>query len=395
MRYRKFKADYLFTGNELLTGNNVLIADKNGVIKNIVDEENAGDDIEIFEGIISPGFINCHCHLELSHMKNVIESGTGLIDFLIKVVSLRASVKEEMEVAIQAADKEMYNNGIVAVGDISNTTDSLQTKLKSKLHYHNFIEVLGFTEEKATTALEPYLNVYKTFCDAGFDEHTSIVPHAPYTISKGMFKLINDLSQGKIISIHNQECLAEDELYQTKTGDFFRLYHHLNINTDFFEPYSTSSLQSYLPMLDKSSQILLIHNTFTKQTDLDFSVEQVAKTKQELFWCLCANANLYIENKLPPVELFKQNHSNVVLGTDSYSSNWSLNILDEIKTLQKNFTSLKTEEVLHWATLNGAKALGVNETFGSLEKGKKPGVVLINNINNKKITGQSSAKRIL
>jgi cytosine/adenosine deaminase-related metal-dependent hydrolase len=384
----------LFTGNELLTCNNVLITDENGVIENIIDEEVAGSDIEIFEGIISPGFINCHCHLELSHMKNVIESGTGLIDFLIQVVSLRASVKEEMEAAIQAADEEMYNNGIVAVGDISNTTDSLQTKLKSKIQYHNFIEVLGFTEEEATTVLELYLNVYKTFCYAGFEEHTSIVPHAPYTLSRSLFKLINDLSQGKIISIHNQECLAEDELYQTKTGDFFRLYHHLKINTDFFKPYNTSSLQSYLPMLDKPGKLLLIHNTVTGQMDIDFSVEQVAKTKQQLFWCLCANANLYIENKLPPVELFKQNNCNVVLGTDSYSSNWSLNILDEIKTLQKNF-ALKTEELLQWATLNGAKALCVDDKSGSFEKGKKPGILLINHIKKKRITEQSSAKRIL
>ena len=129
-------------------------------------------------------------------MKNVIESGTGLIDFLIKVVSMRGAVKEEMDAAIQNADEEMYNGGIVAVGDISNTTDSLQTKLQSKIRYQNFIEVLGFSEERAKIALEPYLNVYKDFCDAGLEENTSIVPHAPYTISTTMFNLINDLSAG-------------------------------------------------------------------------------------------------------------------------------------------------------------------------------------------------------
>src|ERR1044072_9146023 len=116
MSYRKFKADYIFTGTQFLAAGNILITDENGVIEDITSEKDAGDAIEIFEGVISPGFINAHCHLELSHMKNVIESGTGLIDFLIKVVSLRGSIKEEMDAAIKAADDEMFKGGIVAVG---------------------------------------------------------------------------------------------------------------------------------------------------------------------------------------------------------------------------------------------------------------------------------------
>ncbi|HEY2727259.1 MAG TPA: amidohydrolase family protein [Parafilimonas sp.] len=395
MSYRKFKANYLFTGKDLLDNNFVLITDENGIIKNILDEKEAGDDVQIFEGIISPGFINCHCHLELSHMKNVIESGTGLIDFLIKVVSKRDFLKEEIEVAAKAADEEMYKNGIVAVGDISNTTDSLGTKIESKIYYQNFIEVLGFNEERAQIVFDNYLKVYNAFCDAGFIKNTSIVPHAPYTISTTLFNLINNFSAEKIISIHNQETLAEDELYQTKTGDFFRLYHHLNINTDFFQPYNKSSLQSYLSLLDKAKNVLLIHNTFTNKEDIDFAEEQSIQTGQQIFWCLCANANLYIENKLPPVELLQQNNCNIVLGTDSYSSNWSLNILDEMKTLQKNFTSISLKQLLQWATINGATALNMQGKFGSFDKGKQPGIVLINNINKEKLTEQSVVKKIL
>lgn len=394
MRYRKFKADALFTGKELLDSNNILITGENGIIESVVKEQDAGDNIEILEGIISPGFINSHCHLELSHMKDAVEPGTGLIDFLIKVVSDRMAVKEAIDVAIENTDKEMFNAGIVAVGDICNTADSLSTKLQSKIYYHNFIEALGFAESAAAARFSAYQAVYDKFYEAGFTENTSIVPHAPYTISAGMFHLINEASAGRIISIHNQECLAEDELYQTKTGDFFRLYHHLKMNTDFFQPYKKTSLQSYLPLIDKPKTVLLVHNTFTKQSDIEFSVEQSKKTSQQIFWCICANANLYIENALPPVELLKQNNCNIVLGTDSYSSNTSLNILDELKTLQKNFPSILLEEMLQWATANGAKALGIDHKFGSFEPGKQPGVMLITNLHNKKLNQASVAKRI-
>src|SRR4029079_14414126 len=100
----------------------------------------------------------------------------------------------EIEAAMKSADEEMYDGGVVAVGDICNTTNSLQIKPASRVRYHNFIEVLGFTEERAKMVLNNYLNVYKEFVDAGFEKNTSIVPHAPYTISAAMFRLINNFS---------------------------------------------------------------------------------------------------------------------------------------------------------------------------------------------------------
>ena len=394
MSYRKFKADYIFDGNEFLDKSYVLIINENGVVENIIDEKDAGDDIEVYNGIISPGFINCHCHLELSHLKNVVERGTGLVEFLIKVISNRSAVKEEVETAMFNADKEMYENGIVAVGDISNSTDSIKTKQQSKIQYQNFIEVLGFNEQ-SDERFQSYITVYNKFCDAGFRKHTSIVPHAPYTVSNSMFNLINNFSAGKSISIHNQETLAEDELYRTKAGEFLKLYQFLNINIDFFKPYNKSSLQSYLSLLNKAKQILLIHNTFTKQEDINFSIKQSKKANQTIFWCLCVNANLYIENRLPPVGLFQKNDCNMVLGTDSYSSNHSLNILDEIKALQQYCPTIELKDLLTWATLNGAKALNMETTFGSFEKGKKPGVNLINDISNNNLSETSTVKQLL
>lgn len=394
MGYRKFKADGIFNGSELLLSNKLLITNNEGIIEAIIDEQDAGDDIETFSGILSPGFINSHCHLELSCMKNVIETGTGLVDFLISVVSKRGKTKEEILNAIIAADKEMYDKGIVAVGDICNTTDSIKTKLQSRIHYHNFIEVLGFTEERAAAVVQNYTSVYTAFCEAGLNQ-TSMVPHAPYTIGAAVFKLINEASAGNIISIHNQETPAEDELYRCKTGDFFRLYHHLNINTDFFRPYNKSSVQSYVPLLDKPKTVLLVHNSCTTPADIDFVAAQSNITQQQFYWCLCPNANLYIENKLPAVESFIEKNCRIVLGTDSYSSNYSLDILAEIKTLQKHFPKISTELFLSWATLNGAKALGMDSHLGSFEKGKKPGVVLIDGIENAGITPGSGSTKII
>lgn len=395
MSYKKFKADKIFDGKNLLTGNAVLITNESGVIETIIDEKDAGDEIQFFEGLISPGFINCHCHLELSHLKNVVQTGTGLVEFILEVTGKRNYPVEEIEAAIQAADEEMYRNGIVAVGDICNTSDSIKRKLQSKIYYHNFIEAIGFSQERASEIFENFKNVYNSFSDAGFEKNTSIVPHAPYSVSAAMFTFINNFSEGKIISIHNQESKEEDELYQTNTGDFHKLYQQFHINTDFFKPTHKSSLQSYLPLLNKVKKVLLIHNTFTHQSDIEFSLQQAQESSQELFWCLCPNANLYIEKKLPAIQMFQQKNCELVIGTDSYSSNWQLNILDELKTIQNNFPSILLQDLLQWSTLNGANALNINNRFGCFKKGKQPGIVLIDNIHDNKLSYKSGIQRLL
>ncbi len=91
MAYNKLKADNIFTGTEMLIANEVLITNEDGSIEAIVDEKDAGENVQTFQGIISPGFINCHCHLELSHMKDMIHEKTGLVDFVLQVLKHRNS----------------------------------------------------------------------------------------------------------------------------------------------------------------------------------------------------------------------------------------------------------------------------------------------------------------
>src|SRR6476619_6502687 len=133
MTYRKLQADNIFTGTEMLGANNVLITGEKGIIENIVSVEDAGDDIQKFTGLLSPGFINCHCHLELSHMKGLIPGKTGLVDFVFSVVTQRHFPDGEILAAIEEAETEMINNGIVAVGDICNNLLTLSQKQKNKL----------------------------------------------------------------------------------------------------------------------------------------------------------------------------------------------------------------------------------------------------------------------
>ena len=384
MPYKKFQSGQLFTGYELLDGDHVLITDQEGRVEEIVQARNAGDDIQKLPGILSPGLINCHCHLELSHLKNVIPPGTGLIEFLCSVVTKRNFDPLLIQEQIAKAEKEMYDNGIVAVGDTGNTADTAAVKSKSNIYWQNFVEVLSFTDEKANENIKHYETVLQTLNKIQNPKskiRNSLVPHAPYSISPKTFQLINDLTKDQIISIHNQENPAEDELYKTGGGDYLRLFKILGVNQSPFPITGKSSIRSCLPYFQNGQTILLIHNTYMSEEDILWTNSYASENHLELVYCFCPNANLYIENKLPQIDLYINHNCQVVLGTDSYSSNWQLSMAKEVKAIHTNYPQIPLSTVLQWATINGAKALRWDDILGSFEKGKKPGVTLIDPIN--------------
>lgn len=372
-----------------------MITDPQGTIVEITSKKNAGDDVQVFNGILCPGFINSHCHIELSHMKGIIPQQTGLVEFVQQVMRKRETSAEEKQNAIFLAEKELYNSGTIAVGDICNTIDSLHTKQKSTLHWHNFIEVTGFVDAAAESRMENAKVIQAKFQIANSKLQNSLSPHSPYSVSKTLFNLLNNETRDQLITIHNQESEAENELYKNKSGGFLSLYKNFGIDVAGFQPTGKSSLQSWFPYFTNHQSLILVHNTFISQEDLDFAKLQTTNNKLQTNFCLCPNANLYIENKMPPIELLRKNNCNILIGTDSYASNTQLNILEELKTIRQKFAAIPLHEMLQWCTINGAKALQMDNKLGTFDKGKQPGVVLIERLNELMLTKKSSAKRII
>ncbi len=380
MAYRKFKAQQIFTGTTMLPGNHVLVTDDKGTVEAIVDAAEAGDGIEQLNGMLTPGFINSHCHLELSHMKGLIPEHTGLVDFVFNIVTQRHFAEDEILLAIQKGEDEMLANGIVAVGDICNNTLTITQKQQQRLAYYNFIEVSGWNPQVATARFERAKDMYAQY--AMLNMQCSLSPHAPYSVSDALWNLLQENFSGKTVTIHNQETSFEDDLFMTATGDFIRMYELMKIEHPSYKPTGKSSLQSYFNKMAHAANALLVHNTFIKEQDIVYT-QQIMNLPiatgiaSNVFFCLCVNANLYIENALPPIDLLRKHHCNIVLGTDSLASNHSLNIVDEIRKITAHFPSVPLAEILQWATLNGARALQMDDKLGSFEKGKQPGVVCL------------------
>jgi cytosine/adenosine deaminase-related metal-dependent hydrolase len=374
---RKITADHIFPVSSPPIEKGVVIIDDKGKILKIDQRENHDPaTLEVHKGAIVPGFINTHCHLELSHMKGMAPTGTGLIPFISTVVKFRDIPQEKIDAAIEKADQEMYDEGIVAVGDISNKSDTAAVKKKSKIKYYTFVEMFNFlNDDLAQQTFDGYLEVYKKQA-SGNGNKKSIVPHAPYTVSPKLFELINEANGGQqlTISIHNQETPHEDLFFTKKKGALVDFYGGFGIPIGHFKKTGKHSIYYAMEYMDPNHRTLFVHNTLTQPAD----IQAAHAWGKNVYWATCANANLYIENRLPDYQRFIDNQAKMTIGTDSLTSNWQLSVLEEMKTIARYQSYVNFETLLRWATLNGAEALGYEKQLGSLEKGKTPGLNLLN-----------------
>ncbi|MBN2635979.1 MAG: amidohydrolase family protein [Prolixibacteraceae bacterium] len=395
---RKIAATYLFTPDNQFVKNAILICEDDGTIIDIkIPDESIKEvaGLEYYSGVLVPGFVNAHCHLELSHLKGKVEKGSGFSNFLKQINQLRNYKPHNIEMLLQNIDRKMWMEGISAVGDISNTTDTIKVKKKSKIYYHTFIESFGFHPSTVEKVFKVALQLQMKFDASSLSN--SIVPHSAYSVSEPLF--LNIIEKAKTenwsISIHNQESNEESQFFKTGDGpiaDYFK--NNLNIDLSNWKPTGASSLSKILDSISEEVQLLLVHNSFMQKSDIE-KLKQRRKLGNTYF-VLCPNSNLYTTNQLPPVKLFQHEQLNICIGTDSLASNNKLSILSELITLQNHFPEVTLEELIRWATINGAQALGIDDRFGSFEPMKKPGINLITGIDfkTKKFTLDFKIKRL-
>jgi len=354
------------------------VLDHQNVLKELVSEKALeANDIEKFEGVITPGFINAHCHLELSHLKGRIPKHTGLPSFAKQIITVRDVVsKEEISATMRHANLEMWNNGIVAVGDISNTEDSFEEKINCKIYYHTFVELIGLNPSNHLTIYEKGLRLLKILNEMGLSG--SLAPHAPYSTSRELIKMISAYNNEKNhpLSIHNQESEEESKFFNGQPNGFEELYRSLGLDLSWYRAPGTSSLLHYWELLsDKPS--LLVHNTFTKSSEIDITKDK------NIYWCFCPGANKYIGNRLPDFSIFENKKNKIVIGTDSLASNDALNVSGEANLILSDTNVFSPEDLLRALTINGAEALGISGEYGQFIPGKNTGLNLIDTKNSK------------
>ena len=373
---RFLTADYLFPLDQKPIKEGVVNVDKSGKIISVIDSRKKipTNKLEIFEGIISPGFINAHCHLELSYLQNKISKQVGLVDF-IKELQLKKINNENIYEAIEQAENLMIKNGIVGVGDICNTDYTLKQKVKKNLKYYNFIELYAVKTNQVEQCFNDAKRLKKKFIKHNLQ--STIVPHSTYGVHpRLMHMILNYMKENDLISIHNLETESERDYLHKKSGNIFRWLKQLDADLSIWNqtPNSHELINNF------NKQTIFVHNTFARKIEIENKL-----------CCTCPKANLFIEGVLPSYDKFDKD--SLCVGTDSLASNENLSILEELFIIQKNSTyCLNT--LLKIGCLNGSKALKFN-SLGSISEGKNPGLNLITNIKNLKLTNESVVKPLL
>ena len=347
-------------------------------------------------GALAPGFVNTHCHVELSHLHKKFVKGSGMAGFIDQINALRdwAGRERKQELVKEWMDK-MWSEGVSAMADISNDDSSFDIKAAHPMYTRTFLEVFGSESEMCEGVMMDVMELQKVADEAGID--AAPTPHSCYTMSPQLLSAsaAAGLKRG-YLSYHSQESQEEEDLLLTGTGAMYEN----RVRNGMSTPPVTgeSSLKYFIQRLADARKapydehILLVHNVCLKQDDVDAA----KKVMDNVWWAVCPLSNIFIHNALPPIPLMRKNGLAIALGTDSLSSNDDLDMVAEMYCLHRNFPEVPMSEILTWASLNGARFLSKDKELGTLEKGKKPGIVRIHDIDGEGfVTQTSKSERII
>jgi len=325
-----------------------------------------------WDGMVIPGLVNAHVHLEFSALKNKGPKGVGVAHWVGKVQTERSLLDpNEISPAFISSLKDMKSSGIVAIGEVGNNFYGLEYLREAGIRVVYFYEILGFLPKLAEEIFYNTLNKLKYFQIKYPEIEFFIAPHALYSTSKELIRLIFNQKEFRITTIHLAEGKEENELLEKGDGPWKTYLQKLGKwPSDWICPHL--SPVSYFKTLAPEKRAILVHLCNIS------SEEIIWLSKQKRFIpCCCPRSNLYITGELAPINKFWRSKIPVALGTDSLASNDSLSLWDEMKVVKKHFPEISNEEILKMATLNSAWALGLEAELGSLDLGKRPGILLV------------------
>lgn len=394
---KRIAAEYLYTldSYEPLV-NGFVEYDDDGTIVSVGECEDVGKEETFYKGALVPGFVNTHCHIELSHLQGKFAKKTGMAGFIDQINALRdiSDRTSRMECIRKWMDR-LWSQGVSAMGDISNGDESFPAKAASPMYTRTFLEVFGSEPEDCAKVMESVGQLQEKVARYGLD--AAPTPHSCYTMSP---ELLTAASRAALdsgyLSYHSQESLQEEQMLVSGSGALYENRKRLGMST----PPVTGrpSLFYFLDRIGKihpapfEEHILLVHEVCLTEEASDAVNDKL----KNAFVALCPMSNIFIHDTLPPVALMRRKGMKITVGTDSLSSNDTLDIVGEMHCLQKAFPYISLGEILTWACRNGALFLGKEKGLGTIAPGKRPGIVLIEGLDaDGRLTDGSFSGRII
>ena len=315
-------------------------------------------------GVLFPGLVNAHCHLELSSLGGRIDLPMDFVPWIAKVVeSLGAEPPDRARTAAAVAIRQIEAKGTVAVGDVSNTLAHLDLLGESRLHAVVFFELLGWDPARASAILEgAEARLAAVVTHLPQNVEVRLAAHAPHSVSVALLEGIR--ARGGPAALHLAESPAERQFLDGENGEWSAFLRQRAGAVAFTAPHvSPVRYASDLGLLHP--RLVAAHCVQVDATDIAL----LAHAGSYVAVCPRSNRNLGVG--IPPVPAMLEAGVRLCLGTDSLASVPSLDLIDDAVALRREFPSLDAAVIVRMATLGGAEALGLPD-LGVLAPGKRP-----------------------
>jgi aminodeoxyfutalosine deaminase len=336
----------------------------------------SADEIDLGRVAILPGLVNAHTHLELSWMRGRIPVTDDFPSWIWAVVSLTRQAERytsQMHGAIAEAIAEARRFGTVVIGDISNTLTAPAHLLEQKMPALVFHELIAFQSAAATKVLEEGLCRIQRLPSSPSLRY-SVAPHAPYSVSPALFAEIRTVLQRdptKRSTVHLGESEAEIEFLHTGSGPWRQMLEDLGAWDSSWMAPRCGPVEFLDRMGFIDERLLVVHGVQFGDAELTRLRERGATL------VTCPRGNLATRAGVPPISDFYHSGNHVAIGTDSLASVPDLNVFAELAELRRLAPDVRASALLESATITGARALGFEREFGTIDSGKRDALIAV------------------
>jgi cytosine/adenosine deaminase-related metal-dependent hydrolase len=319
---------------------------------------------DLGSGILLPGLVNAHCHLELSHLAGRLPGDGGFVPWVEGVVASRGRFADEV---VRAATAEgirfLEARGTVAVGDVSNALGHLDLLSASSLSAVVYHELLSWDPAKAEAALafaEQRRAEIAGSLRPGLE--IRLAAHAPHSVSPSLFALL--AQRGGASALHLAESPDESAFLADGGGAWPGFLERRGLGHVAFAPPGLSPVR-YADHLG----VLHAHLVAAHGVQLD-AVDREILARRGVHVVLCPRSNRHLGVGAADVPALLAAGVRLALGTDSLASAETLDVLDDAVLLHRQFPGIDPSVIVRIATLGGASALGLDD-LGCLAPGKR------------------------
>ena len=336
--------------------------------------------VDLGDALIAPGLVNLHAHPELTLLRGSLED-LEFTRWIEKLIELKYDVltQEATRVSTWLGVAEAIAAGVTCMAAPDDAGYLLEAMVRSGLRGRVYREVFGPAPEQAASSLAEVAAKVDEMRPLGTDRvDIGIAPHAPYTVSDRLFEAIADYASTSSIPvcIHVAESEAEERFVREGAGTFAERLLARGIDV---KPQRMSPIAKLAEVGILATRPLLVHCVRVDASD----IAAIADHGASIAHCPIANAKL--GHGVAPLPDFMKAGVAVGLGSDSVASNNRVDILEEARfaalqqrSLRREAALLSPEDLLGLATLEGARALGLDDKVGTLEPGKDADFIALN-----------------